>query len=82
MNKQKPTNEVQSNGVVSIRAVVPIRFAVQIKKLHNKHDVKLISEKGLNEDFSEVRVEGSMPNLKLLNEEAGIAAYGAVLMPD
>jgi len=69
-------------GSFSIKAVVPLRFAVQIKKLHAKHNINLISEKGVNEDFIELEVQGEMENLKSLNDEAGIAAYGAVLVRD
>lgn len=82
MTRETVKEQAAQFGINAIIAVVPLRFAVQIKKLNNKHNVRLLSEKGVSEEYVELEVLGKMDDLKALNDEAGIAAYGAVLVRD
>lgn len=60
----------------TITANVPVSFAIEVKKLHLKYDVELISYRGINGGLIEVEVRGDMENLIALNAEVHLIAYG------
>ena len=75
-NKQAESKPCTIHGVggsVSITATVPVIFANHIKKLHQKHNVQFISgnrDYSIKEAFVDVTVQGTMENIKSLNDEA------------
>lgn len=66
-----------ANNIVSITAIVPLRFAIEVKKHCSKHNVELISDRGVSEDQMQLVVRGTMDNLRALNDESIACAYGS-----
>jgi hypothetical protein len=66
-------------GSVSFSANVPKHFAEAVKKLHKKHNVKLVSYKDYENEWISLVVVGNMDDLKSLNKECEDIAYSEFL---
>jgi hypothetical protein len=66
-------------GSVSLSANVPKHFAEAVKKLHEKHNVKLMTYQDYKNGWVSVVVIGNMDDLKSLNKECEDIAYSEFL---
>ena len=55
---------------MNIKSVVCMRFFLGIQKYAKEFEVEIVNQRGLTENDIEVELEGTMENLKKLNDKA------------